>query len=152
MKVMAPADPVDRAVAAVRSAQDRLVVLLGSKEESISQKAAAALTSMDPLPVWPVAQALLKARNADLRRKLVEVLAAIGPVEPLRVTVALGAAIKVGPGVALKSTTMIAMKSIFADHAGRGRPRGHRPRGPLARLASRAHPIGRLKAAALSEP
>ena len=111
-KSSAKADPVDRAVAAIRTAQDWLVGLLGSKDDTVSRKAAAALQAQDPLPIWPLTEALLGARVAGIRLRLIGVLAAIGPAEPLRVVAALGEAVKAEKDMAIKQAALSAMVEV----------------------------------------
>lgn len=48
MDVKKSADPVNRAVAAIRAAQERLVRLVDSKEDMVSRKAIVALQALDP--------------------------------------------------------------------------------------------------------
>lgn len=57
-------------------------------------------------------EALLKARDAGLRLKLIGVLAAMGPVEPLRVVAALGEAVKAEKDMAVKLATFNAMVAV----------------------------------------
>ncbi len=108
----AKADPVARAVAAIRTAQNRLVSLLVSKEDPVSRKAAAALQAQDPPPIWPLTEALLKAQDAGFRLRLIQVLAAIGPAEPIRVVVALGEAVKAEKDMTIKHAILNAMVEV----------------------------------------
>jgi len=94
MDVKKSADPVDRAVAAVRGAQDRLVRLLHSKDDAVRRKAVVALQDQDPLPISPVADALFRARDADSRLRLVALLGAMGAFEPIRVLAEFATALK----------------------------------------------------------
>ncbi len=108
----AKADPVARAVAAIRGAQDRLVSLPVSKEDPVSRKAAAALQAQDPPPIWPLTEALLKAQDAGFRLRLIQVQAAIGPAEPIRVVVALGEAVKAEKDMTIKHAILNAMVEV----------------------------------------
>ena len=94
MDVTKSKDPVDRAVAAVRTAQDRLVRLLHSEDDAVRRKAVVALQAQDPLPISPVADALFRARDADSRLRLVALLGAMGAFEPIRVLAEFATALK----------------------------------------------------------
>ena len=121
MDVKKSADPVDRAVAAVRGAQDRLVRLLHSEDDAVRRKAVVALQALDPLPISPVADALLGARDADSRLRLVALLGAMGSFEPIRVLAELAAALKVEKDMRVRRAilnTMVVVGMATVDASG----------------------------------
>lgn len=105
-------DPVAKAVADIKKATDRLIGLVASADEAVGARARAAVRALDPPPIWPLTEALLKARDAGLRLKLVAILAEIGPMEPLRVVAALGEAVKVEKDRDVRVATLNAMVAV----------------------------------------
>ena len=85
-------DPVDRAVADIRRATDRLIKLLASKDAAVGLRAAAALAEVDPPPIWALTDVLIRSGDRGLRLKVVAVLGRIAEVEQVRVLCALGTA------------------------------------------------------------
>ena len=63
----AKADPVDRAVAEINRATDRLIDLLGQQDDLVSAKAHSALRDLDPPPIGALAESLFTARDPKLR-------------------------------------------------------------------------------------
>ncbi len=55
------ANPVDRAVADIRRATNRLIKLLASEDESVGLRAAAALAMVDPPPIWALTDVLIQS-------------------------------------------------------------------------------------------
>ncbi len=55
------ANPVDRAIADIRRATNRLIKLLASKDESVGLRAAAALAMVDPPPIWALTDVLIQS-------------------------------------------------------------------------------------------
>src|SRR5918993_3374285 len=86
------ANPVDRAVADIRRATTRLIKLLASKDASVGQRAAAALTMVDPPPIWALTDVLIQSGDKGLRLKVIAALGRIAEVEQVRVLCALGTA------------------------------------------------------------
>jgi hypothetical protein len=120
MDVKKSANPVDRAVADIRRATTRLIKLLVDKDESVGQRAAAALAVIDPPPIWALTDVLIQSNDKALRLKVVAVLGRITEAEQVRVLCALGSAY-----MAVKDTdvrlamidTMLAMKTIYEQAA-----------------------------------
>ncbi len=131
------ANPVDRAVADIRRATNRLIKLLASKDEAVGMRAAAALAEIDPPPIWPLADVLIQSGDKGLRLKVVAALGRIAEVEQVRVLCALGTAYMAvkDPDVRMALVgAMLAMKPAF-EQASQARP-------PAAAPHADGHPPG----------
>jgi hypothetical protein len=123
------ANPVDRAVADIRRATNRLIKLLAHKDELVVQRAAAALALMDPPPIWALTEVLIQSGDKGLRLKVVAVLGRIAEVEQVRVLCALGTAYMVVKDPDLRMAmidAMLKMKTVF-EQASPAPPPGAAP-------------------------
>ncbi len=120
------ANPVDRAVADIRRATNRLIRLLASKDEAVGLRAAAALSEIDPPPIWALTDVLIRSGDKGLRLKVVAALGKIAEGEQVRVVYALGTAYMAveDPDVRLALVdAMLAMKPAF-EQASQAPPPG----------------------------
>ena len=123
------ANPVDRAVADIRRATNRLIKLLASKDEAVGLRAAAALAEVDPPPIWALTDVLIQSGDKGLRLKVVAALGRIAEAEQVRVLCALGTAYMAvkDPDVRMAMIdAMLAMKPAF-EQASQAPPPGAAP-------------------------
>ena len=126
MDVKGQANPVDRAVADIRRANNRLIKLLGSEDETVGLRAAAALAVIDPPPIWALTDVLIQSGDKGLRLRVVAALGRIAELEQVRVLCALGTAYLsvTDPDVRLAMVdAMLAMKPAF-EQASQAPPPG----------------------------
>src|SRR4051812_15539105 len=86
------ANPVDRAVADIRRATNRLIKLLASKDEAVAPRAPAGLAMGDPPPGRAPTDVLIQSGDKGLRFKVVAALGRMAEAEQVRVLCALGTA------------------------------------------------------------
>ena len=125
------ANPVDRAVADIRRATNRLIKLLASEDEAVGQRAAAALAMIDPPPIWALTDVLIQSGDKGLRLKVVAALGRIAEAEQIRVLCALGTAYMAvkDPDVRMAMVdAMLGMKMAF-EQAGQAPTPGPAPHG-----------------------
>ena len=125
------ANPVDRAVADIRRANNRLIKLLASEDETIGLRAAAALADIDPPPIWALTDVLIRSGDRGLRLAVVAALARIAEAEHIRVLYALGTAYMAvaDPDVRMALVeAMLGMKPAF-EQASQVTPPGPAPHG-----------------------
>jgi len=125
------ANPVDRAVADIRRATNRLIKLLASKDEAVGLRAAAALAMVDPPPIWALTDVLIQSGDKGLRLKVVAALGRMAEAEQVRVLCALGTAFMAvkDPDVRMAMIdAMLKMKTVF-EQASQARPPGPAPYG-----------------------
>ncbi len=140
-------EPVDKAVADINRATNRLIDLLTGQDESIGSRAVAALAALDPPPIWALSDALLKEPDATSRLGIIRALTGMGVVEPFRVVIALSEAVKAEKDLEVKKATFDAMVSVrmkIVDARGGGTGGDARPT-PRRRSGKKTPgiPIGR---------
>lgn len=130
MDAVKKGDPVAKAVADVKRGVDRLIKLLGSKDDVVSVKAHSALCGLDLPPIGALADALFKSRDPRVRAGAAGVLGAAADADKVRVLIILGHAFRSETDMAVRVAVinaMLGMKTYFEEMAEVGAARREGP-------------------------